>query len=97
MYKSHDFTNKMCEYCFKARIKLESRKLSVKFSFTPILKISWKNIENCKSLRLLTLSEDNFSKVANGDMGNLVIFGGIMAGWATAYLATVYPATVYPD
>ena len=57
----------------EAKIKNKSSKLSAKFSFTLILKISWEEIEKCKSLRLL--SEDKFSKIANGDMVNFVHFG----------------------
>ena len=41
------------------------------------LKSSLAKIEKCKSLRLM--SEDNFSKIANGDMGNFVHLWGIMA------------------
>ena len=37
-------------------------------------RISWENIEKLNSLRFL--SEDNFSKIANGDMGNFVHFWG---------------------
>ena len=43
-----------------------------KIKVSPILKISWKKMEKCKSLRFL--SEDNFTKIANWDMGNFVHF-----------------------
>ena len=59
---------------FEAKIKNKSSKLSAKFSFTPILKISWKNIEKRKSL----LSGDNLKNIANGDMVN---FEGIIASF----------------
>ena len=55
----------------------KSSKLNAKFSFTPvgspILKISWENIEKCKSLRLSS-EEFFFSQIANGDMGNFAHF-----------------------
>ena len=37
---------------FETSIKNKSSKLGAKFNFTPILKISWENIEKCQILAL---------------------------------------------